>query len=280
MPFPGERLALNVLNMAALAGPAAAARDVLYARDPARRLDVYAPASAAGSPVFVFLHGGGWETGAKEDDRFVAAALAEQGFLSVAVDYGLYPEVGYPAFLEDAAKAVAWAKAHAARFGGDPARIFLLGHSAGAYIAAMLALDPRWLRAEGLDPWRDIAGLIGLAGPYDFLPLRSSTLRAIFGPPHDWPQTQPIAYASSDAPPTLLAVGRNDSVVDPGNTMRLAHRIRALGGAADIVIYPNLSHRGILAAFARPLRFLAPVLADVARFAAAQPARPIWGQAS
>jgi acetyl esterase/lipase len=280
MPFPSERLALNILNTVALAGPAAVAKDVLYASDPARRLDVYAPASAAAAPVFVFLHGGGWESGAKADDRFVAAALAQRGFVALAVDYRLYPEVGYPAFLEDAARAVAWAVAHAPRFGGDPRRVFLLGHSAGAYIAAMLSLDPRWLGAEGLDPRRDIAGLIGLAGPYDFLPLRSRTLKAIFGPPEDWPQTQPIAYASKDAPPALLAAGGSDNVVDPGNTMRLAHRIRALGGAADIVIYPKLSHGGVLAAFARPLRFLAPVLADVSRFAAAQPARPIRREAS
>lgn len=159
-------------------------------------------------------------------------------------------------------------------FWGRPGPHLFLGRS-GACVAGMLGLDPRWLLAEGLDPSRDVARLIALAGPYDFLPLRSSTLQAIFGPPHDWPQTQPIAYASKDAPPMLLAVGRNDNVIDPGNTRRLANHIRALGGGGDTVIYPNLSHRSILAAFARPLRILAPVLSDVARFAVAQPAPPI-----
>ncbi len=267
MRFLSERFALDFLNSRFVAGPGPVEKDVFYARGSDRRLDVYAPPAAAGAPVVLFLHGGAWQTGAKEDDRFIASALARRGLVTVAADYGLYPQVRYPAFLRDAAKAVAWIKAHAPRFGGDLDRIILLGHSAGAYIAAMLALDARWLAEAGLDPRRDVAGFVGLAGAYDFLPLRSPALKAIFGAPQDWPLTQPIAYARGDAPPMLLATGRRDRVVDPGNSLRLAARVRALGGEAEVVVYPGLSHSGILAAFARPFRLLAPVLDDVTRFA-------------
>jgi acetyl esterase/lipase len=258
---------VNLLNAAPLAGAGPVAKDISYA---GRRLDVYAPKSAASAPVVIFFHGGGWEAGAKEDDRFVAGALVRRGYVAVVPDYGLYPEVRYPAFLQDAAQAVAWAKASAARY---PDRIFLLGHSAGAYNAAMLSLDRRWLAEAGLDPRRDLAGWIGLSGPYDFLPLRSVALKAIFGPPDHWPQTQPITHATGDGPPALLATGRDDLVVDPGNTHRLAARLRALGGEAEVVIFPNLSHQTIIAALARPQRFLGPVLDDVTRFVASRARR-------
>lgn len=277
--FLNERAALNLLNARALAGPGPVARDVRYGAS-GRRLDVYAPGAGSSAPVVIFFHGGGWETGAKEDDRFVAGALAGRGYVAIAPDYGLYPDVRYPAFLHDAAQAVAWTKENAARFGGDPKRIFLLGHSAGAYNAAMLALDRRWLGEAGLDPRRDLAGWIGLSGPYDFLPLRSAALKAIFGPPEDWPLTQPIAYATGGGPPALLATGRDDRVVSPGNSLRLAERLRALGGEAEVVIYPNLSHQTILAALARPLRFLGPVFDDVARFVARHARRDAHSEAA
>jgi acetyl esterase/lipase len=266
MKFLNERSALTLLNAAALAGPGPVAKDVRYALNVRHRLDVYAPKAASSAPVVVFFHGGSWETGAKEDDRFVAGALTQRGYVAIVPDYGLYPEVRYPGFLHDAAQAVAWTKVNAARYGGDPDRIFLLGHSAGAYNAAMLSLDRRWLEEAGLDPRRDLAGWIGLSGPYDFLPLRSAVLKAIFGPPEHWPQTQPITHATGEGPPALLATGQDDVVVHSGNSLRLGARLRTLGGAAEVVIYPNLSHKSIVVALARPLRFLGPVLDDVTRF--------------
>ncbi|PNG24769.1 alpha/beta hydrolase [Methylocella silvestris] len=263
-----ERLGLALLNLPVLSGAKAIARDVAYGAQPRRRLDVYAPTAASSAPVVVFLHGGGWETGAKEDHRFVMGALAGRGFVAITLNYGLYPAVRYPVFLEDAAMAVAWTKNQAAEFGGDPARIVLLGHSAGAYIAAMLSLDARWLGGVGLDPARDIAAAIGLAGPYDFLPLRSPVLRTIFGAPESWPQTQPIAYVTGENPKMLLATGDDDDAVDPCKPHRLAAKIRESGGDVQTIVYPGLSHRGILAALAMPLRFLAPVLDDIAGFIA------------
>ncbi len=265
--------ATDVLNGMAPRAGIDVRRDVAYGAEPRQRLDVYAPAAAAGAPVVVFFYGGGWESGDKADYEFVAAALAARGIVAVVPDYRLYPTVRYPAFLEDGARAVAWAHAQARALGGDPSRLVLAGHSAGAYIAAMLTLDCRWLAEAGLDIRATVAGMIGIAGPYDFLPLHSPTLKAIFGPPETLPETQPIHYVDGTAPPMLLVTGTGDDTVDPGNSARLAARIREAGGTAEVVSYPGVGHRAIIGAVAWPLRFLAPTLADLVRFAVA--ARPV-----
>lgn len=259
----------GVLNAVAAAGGGYSRSEGLaYGGGQRRSLDVYRPSSASGkAPVIVFLYGGGWEDGDKATYRFVGAALAARGYLTVIPDYRVYPEVRFPAFLQDAAAAVAWTKRHAAEFGGDPDRLVLMGHSAGAHIAAMLAYDRQWLAAVGLDPERDVRGLIGLAGPYDFLPLHSDTLRAIFGPPEGLAATQPITFVDGRGPPAFLATGLNDDTVDPGNTSRLALRIRERGGEAETRIYDKVDHRSLIGAMAFPLRFLAPVLRDVDAFA-------------
>ena len=120
-------------------------------------------------------------SGSKRTYRYVAKALARRGYVAVLPDYRIYPQARYPDFLDDGALAVRWVKDNAKRFGGDPQKIFLMGHSAGAHIAAMLAIDATWLQKVGLVPGRDIAGLIGVSGPYDFLPLKDETLKIIFG---------------------------------------------------------------------------------------------------
>jgi acetyl esterase/lipase len=242
-------------------------RSIPYGDGPRRTVDVYRRKNALASPVVVFFYGGSWQGGDKEMYLFVAAALARRGFVTLVPDYRVYPEVRYPGFIEDGALAVQWAKKNAARFGGDPDRLFVMGHSAGAYIAAMLAIDDRWLRAVDLEPRRDIAGLIGLSGPYDFLPLKDETLKVIFGGA-DRPETQPISHVAGGEPPALLATGTADQTVEPGNTNRLAKLLRAAGNDAKVVTYPGVSHLGMIGAFARPLRFLAPVLDDVASFIA------------
>jgi acetyl esterase/lipase len=242
-------------------------RDIAYRPGPRGGVDVYRPRGAQGqAPVVVFLYGGGWDSGRKSDYAFVGAALARQGFVTVIPDYRLYPEVRWPAFLEDCAKAVAWTRAHAAEFGGDPHRLFLMGHSAGAYNAIDLAVDRRWLAAVGMDPRRDLEGVVGLAGPYDFLPLQSQELKIIFGPEDQRPDTQPIDHVDGKAPPLFLATDIGDKVVDPGNTTRMAARIRAAGGEVETRAYKGLSHALLIGAVAAPLRFLAPVLDDVTQF--------------
>jgi len=241
-------------------------RSVAYGEGSRRTLDIYRPSAAAAAPVVVFFYGGSWQSGHKEMYLFVAAAMARRGYVIVVPDYRVYPEVRYPDFLDDGARAVRWAKDNAARFGGDPQKLFVMGHSAGAYIAAMLAFDGRWLRKVDLAPDRDITGLIGISGPYDFLPLKDGTLKVIFG--GNEPATQPILHVAPGAPPALLVTGAHDGVVEPGNTSRLAARLHAAGNNVSVQTYAWVRHLSIVGAFARPLRFLAPILHDVDAFIA------------
>jgi len=256
--------ALNTLEPK---GGVAIHRDIAYRPGPRGGLDVYQPKSAEGhAPVVVFLYGGGWDSGSKDEYVFAGAALARKGFVTVVPDYRVYPEVRWPAFLQDSAEAVAWTRAHAADYGGDPHRLFLMGHSAGAYNAVTLAVDRRWLGAVGIDPRKDIRGVVGLAGPYDFLPLESDELKIIFGPEAQRPDTQPINHVDGHAPPLFLATDTADKVVDPGNTARMAAKVRAAGGEVETREYKGLSHALLMGAVAAPLNFLAPVLADSTTF--------------
>jgi acetyl esterase/lipase len=239
--------------------------DAAFGADPRQRLDVYAPAGrrAAALPVIVWFYGGSWNSGTKAGYAFVGRALAAGGFVVAVPDYRLVPQVRYPAFLEDNAAAVRWVRAHAREFGGDPARLLLAGHSAGAYDAAMLALDPRWLGADRAA----VRGLIGLAGPYDFLPFDGPVTRAACGDVADPGSTQPVTHASAGDPPALLATGEEDTTVRPGNSDALAARLEAAGVPVERRRYPHVGHVGLVTAIARPLRGRAPVLADMLAFA-------------
>jgi acetyl esterase/lipase len=238
-----------------------------YAPGARHTLDVCRPKTATAAPVIVFFYGGGWRSGSKRTYRYVAKALARRGYVAVLPDYRVYPQARYPDFLDDGALAVRWVKDNAERFGGDPQKIFLMGHSAGAYIAAMLAVDATWLQKVGLVPSRDISGLIGISGPYDFLPLKDDVLKIIFGGA-DRPQTQPITHVTAGAPPALLLTGDKDDVVGAGNSIRLAERLRAAGDEATAVIYPRIGHYIIVAAIAPIIRCLVPVLRDTDAFIA------------
>lgn len=269
---------VSVLNALAPTAGITETRDIRYAPGDRHELDIYAPPPEAAAafrpapagqllaPVVVFIYGGGWTDGNKAEYRFVAAALAQRGFVTVVPDYRLFPEVRFPAFLQDNAAAVAWTKANIERYGGDPNRIFLMGHSAGAYNVAMLTLDKQWLAADGLDPDRDIAGMIGLAGPYDFLPLDSENLKQIFAPAKNLLLTQPITFARGNAPPMFLAAGTADQTVLPRNTEHLADAIRNDGGRVEERIYPGVNHVRIIGAMAGILHWLAPSMADVTAF--------------
>lgn len=238
-----------------------------YGADPRQRLDVYQPAAGiADAPMVVFFYGGSWSSGERGDYRFVGEALASTGMVAVVADYRLSPAFRYPAFVEDSASAVRWAFDHSAQFGADERRIFVMGHSAGAYNAAMVALDARWLGAVGLAPAR-LAGWIGLAGPYDFLPIGDAQTRVAF----NWPQTaadsQPMVHASKASPPALLLAASTDSVVSPQrSTVALARRLKASGVRVESELFDGVSHVTLLASMAQVLRSRAPVLARVAGF--------------
>lgn len=243
-----------------------------YGSLPSQRLDAYIPRDpvAPSRPVVVFFYGGSWQDGERGDYLFVGEALASCGFVAVLPDYRKYPEVRFPGFVDDGAMAVAWARRNAGRFGGDPARVHVMGHSAGAHIAAMLALDGRYLAGHGLGPG-SLAGLIGLAGPYDFLPLSSARLERIFAPADGLASTQPVNFASAAAPPSFLATGDSDTTVRPRNTVSLAARLRDAGVRVTERSYPGLNHFTIVGALAAPLRSRYPVLGDIRAFVEGEP---------
>ena len=235
-----------------------------YGADPRQRLDLYAPRDAVSRPVVIFWYGGSWTQGRKSNYRFVGAALAERGFVVVVPDYRLYPAVKFPLFLQDAAQSVAWVQQHAAEFGGDPHRIVLMGHSAGAHMAAFLAYNHEFLAAQGGHPeW--IRGLIGLSGPYALSP-NSDLLHRIFASPYTNEDWQPVRFIDATAPPTLLFHGVNDDVVEVGHARTLRDALIANHISIEAEIEANLSHADTVAAFARGARYRAPVLERSAKF--------------
>lgn len=244
---------------------------IAYGDDARQQLDIYLPEknAAGGSAVLIFFHGGSWRDGEREGYGFLGRAFASRGFVTVIADYRKSPAVRFPAFVEDTAAAIAWVYANIATHDGDAERIFIMGHSAGAHIAMMTALDPQWLAAENLTPGV-IKGVIGLAGPYDFLPLTSESSKIALGHWPDLIETQPITYARGDAPPLLLLTGDKDTVVKPRNSKILSAKIQALGGQQQLQIYPDVDHADIIMAVARPFRQKAPILQDVTEFVRVQ----------
>lgn len=247
---------------------------IAYGEDPRQKLDVYVPRQPLeGAPVVVFFYGGSWNSGDRGDYAFVGEALASRGIVAVLADYRLYPQVRYPLFLEDSARAVAWTRTHIREFSGNPQRLFLMGHSSGAYNAAMLALDPALLGAVGMSS-KDLSGWIGLAGPYDFLPIKNPQVRPVFFWPDSPPQSQPINHVRQGEPPALLIAATRDNLVNPTrNTAGLARKLREVGVPVQDLYYSRPSHVTLVASLSRPLRRLAPVLEQVVAFVKHTPAQ-------
>lgn len=240
---------------------------IAYGSDDRQKLDVYVPTQAADKPypVLLFFHGGAWRDGERDGYGFLGRAFAARGIVTVVADYRKTPKDRFPAFVEDTASAIAWVQKNVDTYRGDPERMFLMGHSAGAHIAMMAALDPQWLAAQKLDS-AAIKGVIGLAGPYDFLPLTTDSSKIALGHWRDLNETQPIHYARADAPPLLLLTGDIDTVVKPRNSKALAARMAELGGQSTLKIYQKVDHADIIMAISRPFRSKAPVLADSVAF--------------
>jgi acetyl esterase/lipase len=260
---------LTVINALSSGSASRVTQAQSYGAGPRHKLDIYTPLAVKGpAPVVVFFYGGNWTSGERADYAFVGHALASRGMVAVIADYRLYPEVRYPDFLEDAAQAVAWTIKEIARYGGDPTRLFVMGHSAGAYNAAMLALDGKWLARQGMTP-AALRGWIGLAGPYDFMPIQNKTTRPVFFYPDTPPESQPINHVSAVAPPALLIAAEKDELVNPTrNTGGMARRLRAQGVPVTEQYFDKVGHITLVVSLSGPLRMLAPTLDTVARFIA------------
>lgn len=243
------------------------ASGVDYGDAPRQQLDIWAPAERGGGrlPVVIFYYGGAWVKGSRQEYGFAGRAFAAQGFVAVVPDYRLVPGVVFPTFVQDSALAVKWVRDNIARYGGDPARITLSGHSAGAYNAAMVALDRHYLRDIGVDP-KVVRAAALLAGPYDFYPFDGPRAKAAFGA---WPrpaETQPVTYARADAPPLWIAQGTADDVVKPRNAPSLAAKLKAVGAPFVLREYPGGSHNDLVMGLSKPFRGRASTLAESVAF--------------
>ncbi len=262
-----QSLGLTVVNTAARMQKPMVVHDIDYGSEERQQLDLYhaADSTTRARPVVVFLHGGAWMRGSKDQYLFVGEALASKGFVGVIPNYRLFPDVRFPTFVEDSALALKWVYSNIKRFGGDPDDVYVMGHSSGAHIAALLALDERYLRSVGgTKGW--LKGMIGLAGPYDWLPYFGERDKQIFGPPSQYPASQPINFVDGDEPRILLMYGNKDRTVKIRNINNLAAAIRSKQGRVETIFYPQLGHVGIVGALAIPLRSRAPVLEDIAKF--------------
>jgi acetyl esterase/lipase len=244
--------------------------------DPAHglALDAYLPKNAApGAPVIVFFYGGSWENGKRRWYRYVGDALADNGAIVLIPDYRKFPDVHFPQFMQDAATAVVWARDHAAQFGGDANRLFVMGHSAGGQIAALLAADKRYLQAVDMQP-RDLAGMIGLAGAYAFLPFVEDEPEIFGDDARGRYDSQPINFVDGDEPPMLLLQGTDDDEVPPSNAEQMSERAQAMDGTSTLKLYPGVSHSAIILALAREHTSRVPVLADILAFVATHTREP------
>ncbi|MBM3619922.1 MAG: alpha/beta hydrolase [Alphaproteobacteria bacterium] len=255
----------SLLNTTVPSGGFRKIADIAYGDDPRQRLDLYLPETPdPARRVLTFFYGGAWTSGRKEDYLFVGQAMAAAGFLVAIPDYRLSPNPRFPGFVEDGARAMRWVQDNAAIHGGDATRLFMSGHSAGAHISLLLAVDTPYLRAAGFDRAR-LRGVIGIAGPYDFLPFSSNSVRDVFAG-SDPAATQPINFVGRGLPPALLLHGDADETVFLRNSQRLGAAWQAAGNAAEVKVYRGVAHISIISAFSDLLRNRAPTLADTVSF--------------
>lgn len=241
------------------------AHDRVYGPKARHRLDIYAPEDGTtGHPLLLFFYGGGWDSGDKADYAFAGHAFAALGFVTAVADYRVYPEVLYPDFLDDGARAAEWLVQHAEEFGGDPQRLVLAGHSAGAYNAVMVGTDNRWHQRRRYPG--AVKAIVGLSGPYDFFPFDVEVSIRSFGGAGATEESQPIHLDLGIAPPMFLAHGSADQTVRPRNTHALAAALRKAGRQVEEVHYQGVGHRSTLLTLFPWLRWRLPVYRDIGDF--------------
>jgi acetyl esterase/lipase len=236
--------------------------------DYGKSLDIYTRQDIPSKGIVIFVHGGYWDTGDKSDYPFLADSLTEAGFTTVVVNYRLVPTVTFPRYVEDVALAVKWTVDNVANYGGNADTLFLMGHSAGAQIAALVAFDERYLQRQGLPP-TTIDGFIGLAGPYDFLPVAPDDVRSVaaLGSLETYADTQPINFVDSSEPPAFVGYTLKDKTVNPNNSIRFAEKIREVGGKVEEHQYTGVDHITLLGSLSRASRFFnKAILEDILAF--------------
>jgi acetyl esterase/lipase len=244
--------------------------NLIYGSLERQKLDVYQPINFKGSrPVMVFTYGGGFKQGSKDEYTFVAEAFSSLGYVTVIFDYRLYPKSTWPAYLEDGAQAVAWVNTNIAKYGGDPNRILIAGHSAGAYIAAMLTANPEYLRAAKV-PDGTIKAALTFSGPYEFWDANRKThggfigadIQEVMGPAETAPQTQPIKYVTSSTPPFVIIHGTDDGLLEPAQAKAMKKKLEDAKIKVIYLEYP-MAHATTILAMAKPLRGLGSTFVDV-----------------
>lgn len=252
-------LGAGVANIPAYLNGQPVAENLSYGPHDLNRLDVYAPENARQAPVIVFFHGGRWQQGSKNIYKFVGQRFVSLGYVVVIPDYRKFPQVKYPEFVREGAKAIQWVQDNASRYGGNPQQIFLMGHSSGAHTAAMLSVNENYL-PDGI-----VKGFAGLAGPFDFIP-QAEDIRAIFGPPANFPKLRVTGYVDANDPPMLLLHGSADEAVKLSNLKKLKAGLNRHGVRVESKIYPDISHAGIVEALTWVYDDKAPVAQDVNEF--------------
>lgn len=260
------QVGVGVANLPAHFGDMEIKTNIAYGLEDWQKLDLYIPTKAKTDklPVIVFFYGGRWTDGSKDMYPFVGKAFADKGYIVAIADYSKYPNVKFPAFVEDGAKAIAWTHSNIGNYNGDPTNIFVSGHSSGAHIGGLVTADERYLKAENKTT-SIIRAFAGLAGPYDFVP-QAEDLKNMFGPPENYPEMTVTTFIEGGEPPMLLLWGAKDDAVWERNIKLLSEKIESKNGAVETKIYPELDHVGILASFTWFLRSKAPVLNDVTEF--------------
>jgi len=246
--------------------------DIAYGDDDRQRLDVYVPTDAdADGHTILFVYGGAWRDGRRQDYEFVAGALADAGHTVIVPDYRLYPQVRWPRFAEDVLAALQHARRDAEALMGAPLDdVVLMGHSSGAHTVAVMAADAERWHPEG---GPRIAGLVALSGPYD-LPLDNPEVAPVFAQVTDRRTVLPPVLASARHPPTLLLHGSDDERVLPKHTERYAGALRTAGADVDVAWLDGAGHASVIAAFAAPLDLLNDAAERTNEWLDALPTRP------
>ncbi len=257
---------LSTLNAVVPDGPSTLISNLEYGKSNRQRLDIHQPNSLPSkAAVIIFFYGGRWQSGERAEYRFVGQALAKRGFVAVIPDYRLFPDVEFPHFIDDAGAVTRWVLKNIQQYGGDPSKVYLMGHSAGAHMAAMLISNKQYLNNQQVDH-KDIAGFIGLSGPYDFK-ITDEDIKSVFRKANTFNDTQPIHFVDGSEPPMLLLHGLKDKTLSMKNSQHMAEKTIKMGGKAELVIYKDIAHIGTLLALAdAPFLYFAPALDDIERF--------------